>query len=191
MDTRSQQLVDSIITKFKKYNIIDEFEKLRPKEKEQLISIEKYVQKCTRIKKKSIRIYKGINLSKSNISGKLNNLARQTIYNNKTIKDYIEKSIIDFINTFYDTDVEIEKYKSLEKSYHEIKELLDSSLISIIEFNELKLRCNKLEEDNLKLQAKVNALVGERAINVKIINDLERNIRDSQNKVTGFKRAKM
>lgn len=126
---------ESIIEKLNKYLKMN-YEELSDKEKERLYKIELFIQDNNKRCNELISELKQLKLTKVSISNtKEIGLSRKTLYNDKVIQKYIEKSIIeqkDYINN--------DKLSDLQNKYDELKEQYKKIINNIIEVNVLNYK---------------------------------------------------
>ncbi|WP_455795499.1 hypothetical protein [Clostridium butyricum] len=132
---------ESIIEKLNKYLKMN-YEELSDKEKERLYKIELFIQDNNKRCNELISELKQLKLTKVSISNtKEIGLSRKTLYNDKVIQKYIEKSIIeqkDYINN--------DKLSDLQNKYDELKEQYKKIINNIIEVNVLNEKIEEYEE---------------------------------------------
>lgn len=173
-----ENIIDATQERLKQFNL-GGLNRYKESTQEQFITIEQYFIETEKRIKKALEEIKSINF---NIRGICNatKISKSTIYNKpNTLRLYIEKRI----------DV-IEKQDILPKSKQgktqermaELETFLDKSIIDQIEFNNLKVHNEDLQDEVNRLANKNELLNLERAELVKKINEMELELRKLRNK---------
>ena len=167
------------------------YDLLKPKQQEQFLEIEHYINTHIKNRLKCLDELKESNLNIKKISDNTS-VSKATIYNNKdTLKKYIDTKLLDM-------ELGEEKYTSLLKSstyndlydkYIELEKLLEGMTIDLISMNNLKIEMKMLKDDNDELRNKIEVLYIERKKLLNEIEDLKKSIPSSKlNKIIDFRK---
>lgn len=149
------ELEITIRNKVLKYSI-GAYDDLDEKEKNRILQVEKYIQKCNRVRALCLKIYKKNKISKNGFSkSRFATFVRKTIYNN----DIIDRYICEGVKEQEDIDITITYSKStetLEKENVILKNQYDKMIKNIINIKKLESAIQKSKEEIKELKEKLS-----------------------------------
>lgn len=170
-------LIKSTLNRYR----IEDFDTIKFQNRNHLISIETYFQKCIKVYQDCIIKLDKINLS---IRGVCNNsnVGKSTVYQNKDILyAYVENRIKEIEETF--DMFKKKKVLNLENKNTQLLQRLDNMIVDYIENTNLKFKVEELYKETEKLQKQKNALAQERLTLINTNNQLSLELSKARNNI--------
>jgi hypothetical protein len=173
-----ENVITATQKRLKQYNL-GELNHYKETTQEQFMTIEEYFLKTEERINKAIEEINSINFNIRGICNEIN-ISKSTIYNNpNTLRLFLEKRIEEIENQ--DIFSKNKAVKTQERM-SDLEKFLDNAIIDQIEFNNLKLHNDYLQNEVRLLTEKKELLTLERIHLVNKINEMESELRRLRNK---------
>ncbi|HCG4536327.1 TPA: hypothetical protein NJY08_005187 [Salmonella enterica subsp. enterica serovar Typhi str. AG3] len=180
-----QNIITSTQERLNKFNL-GELSHYKSSTQEQFISIERYFLENEKRINNALYEIKSINF---NIRGvcKATNISKSTVYKYpNTLRYYIEQRIEDIENQDF---LLKNKQERTRERMSELEDFLDKAIIDQIEFNNLKVNNEFLQEEVTRLEKKLDVMSLERIELIRKLNEVElelRRLRNKKGKIISF-----